>query len=94
LFALRTIFIAAACRDRARRLVLPKGGSFLNHGQPCRRQFRSSSNDVSFPLKSYADWPQRLERGEQSQKCLLADISGPAIRGTKRYGMSGRTIAV
>ena len=54
--ALRTIFIAAACRDRARRLVLPKGGSFLNHGQPCRRQFRSSSNDVSFPLKSYADW--------------------------------------
>src|SRR5262249_16940457 len=33
-----------------------KGGSFLNHGpHPGRHQYRSSNNDVSLPLKSYAD---------------------------------------
>jgi hypothetical protein len=33
---------------------LPKGGSFLNHVHSGRRQCRSSGNDVSLPLKSYA----------------------------------------
>src|SRR5262249_51873394 len=36
---------------------LPEGGSFLNHG-PCRSALvRTSGNDVSLPLKSYAQLP-------------------------------------
>jgi len=59
---------------------LLEGGSFLNHGQPGRRQCRSSNNDVSLPLKSYADLPASGRNSGHrwtSQKCLLADISAP-----------------
>src|SRR5262249_9373697 len=109
LSALRTIFIAAACRDRARRLVCdcafavelgklglrtlakalaptssisgappPKGGSFLNH-RPSR-----SASGPQFPSRAAPICPQGRNSGHRwtFQKCLLADISAPRIRGT------------
>jgi len=64
---------------------LPKGGSFLNHGPSGRRPCRSSGNDVSPPLKSYADLlPSGRNSGHRWRvsKVPVGGHQRPAIRGT------------
>src|SRR5262249_12975048 len=73
--------------------TLPEGGIFLNHA-PSRSAL--AGNDVSLPLKSYADLPPKRPERTLVDSLKSVPVGGhqrPAIRGTVRFlrGLSVET---